>query len=136
MRKRPRKPRPCTVPMLINRGLIQDDLEMRERQFVEAFAHGYADKEHFDNLVDMRNVLTIAAAEKDDVPILKLCEAMSIPLQAIRERHSRTGKMGATGDELRMMREFVGIYGDWWIRKPVALYELACDALQRAFKHG
>ena len=127
-----RKVRPCSAPMLVNRGIYGDDIEMRERQFVEAFAHGYADKPHFDSLVDMRNVLAIAAAHKDDAKIIELCNAMSIPLQSIRERHARTGKMGASGEELKMMRVFCDVYRDWWMRQPVSLYEQACDGLQRA----
>lgn len=126
-----RKVRQKSVPMLINRGLINDELEMRERQFVEAFANGYAEKIHFDSLADMRNVLMIAAAHKDDAPIIDLCNAMSIPLQSIRERHANTGKFGTTGDELKMMRTFCGVYRDWWMRQPVALYEAAVDGLQR-----
>jgi len=84
----------------------------------------------------MRNVLLIAAAHKDDAKIVALCESMSIPLQAIRERHSRTDKIGATGPELQMMREFVGIYRDWWLRQSVTLYEMACNGLQRALYSG
>lgn len=126
-----RKIRQPSAPMLINRGLINDELEMRERQFVEAFANGYAGKVHFDSLADMRNVLIIAAAHKDDAPIIELCNAMSIPLQAIRERHAKTGKFGVTGNELQMMRTFCGVYRDWWMRQPVALYEAAVDGLQR-----
>lgn len=126
-----RQPRPCSAPMLIQRGMINDELELRERQFVEAFAGGYADKVHFNSLADMRNVLIIAAAHKDDTPIVNLCNAMSIPLQAIRERHAKTGKFGVTGEELKMMRVFCGVYQDWWMRQPVSLYEQACDGLQR-----
>lgn len=127
-----RKARPCSPPMLINRGLINDEIEIRERQFVEAFAHGYADKIHFDNLTDMRNVLLIAAAHKDDLTIINLCNAMSIPLQAIRARHAATSKFGVTGEELKMMRVFVEVYRDWWMLQSVSLYEQACDSLQRA----
>ena len=32
--------RPATPPMLVNRGLIDGDLELRERMIVEAFAGG------------------------------------------------------------------------------------------------
>jgi hypothetical protein len=132
MRKRcSRKIRALSAPMLINRGLQNDELEMRERQFVEAFAHGYAEKIHFDSLADMRNVLIIAAAHKDDTKVIELCNAMSIPLQAIRERHAKTGKFGATGEELKMMRAFCGVYKDWWMRQPVSIYEAAVDGLQR-----
>lgn len=132
MRKRSKYRAKCiSSPMLINRGLINDDLELRERLIVESFAFGYAGKHEFDSLADMRNVLIIAAAHKDDAPIIELCNAMSIPLQAIRERHAKTGKFGVTGNELQMMRTFCGVYRDFWMRQPVSLYEAAVDGLQR-----
>lgn len=132
MRKRcHRQIRKASPPMLINRGLIGDQLELRERQFVEAFAGGYADKDHFDSLADMRNVMTIAAAHKDDEQALAMCNAMRIPMGNIRDRYAKTGKMGVTGDELQLLREFVTMYGDFWIRQSVGLYEQSCEALQR-----
>lgn len=133
MRKRsPRRPRAVSPPMLINRGLQNDALELRERQFVEAFAGGYAGKEHFDSLADMRNVLTIAAAHKDDTQTLSACDGMRIALQNVRARHAASGRMGVTGDELQMMRSFCDVYRDFWLRQPVSLYEAAVDGLQRA----
>ena len=42
MRKRVRVAKAVSVPMLINRGLQNDDLELRERMLVEAFAGGWA----------------------------------------------------------------------------------------------
>lgn len=117
--------------MLVNRGIINDDLETRERQLVEAFALGFADKIHFDGLADMRNVLLIAAAHRDDTPIVQICRAMSVAMNAIRDRHTVTSKFGATGEEMKMLRVFCNIYKDWWLRQPVELYESACDSLQR-----
>lgn len=120
--------------MLVNRGLISDRLELIERQMVEAFAGGYADKDHFDGLADMRNLLTIAAAHIDDANALAMCDAMRIPMGNIRDRFAKTGKMGVTGDELTLMREFVTFYRDWWLSRSVALYEQACEALQKAMR--
>jgi len=137
MRKQCRRTvRRAVPPMLVNRGLMDGELSMREHQFVEAFSGGWADKEHFDSLTDMRNVLTIAAAHKDDQQMLAMCHAMSIPLQNIRARHAQTGRMGVTGDELRLMREFVEVYRDFWLRQPVSLYEESVDALQVALGHA
>lgn len=135
MRKRcHRQIRKASPPMLINRGLCNDQLEMMERQFVEAFAGGYATAEHFDSLADMRNLLTIAAAHIDDATALAMCDAMRIPMGNIRDRFAKTGRMGVTGDELTLMREFVTFYKDWWLSRSVALYEQACEALQKAMR--
>lgn len=122
----------ATPPMLVNRGLRDDELQMREIQFVEAFSGGWAGKEHFDSLADMRNVLAIAADHKNDQEALHMANAMSIPLQNIRLRYAQTNRFGVTGDELRLMREFVEFYRDFWMRQPVALYESAVAALEVA----
>lgn len=120
--------------MLVNRGLIDADLELRERMIVEAFAGGWATTQHFDELADMRNVLTLAAAYKDDPAALALCDAMRIPMGNLRDRHARTGRLGVSGDELQMLRTFAEFYRDWWLRQPVSLYVAACDELNRANK--
>lgn len=137
MRKRSAyRPRPLTAPMMINRGLVEADIESRERMLVEAFAGGWAGPEHFDNLADMRNVLTLAAAYKNDESALAMCDAMRIPMHNIRTRHASTGRMGVTGEELKLFRAFVDCYRDFWIRQPVRLYEMACDELNRCHEMG
>ena len=135
-KKRPYHPRPLTVPMLINRGLINTELETRERMLVEAFAGGWATKEHFDNIADMRNLLTLAAAYKDDKSAIAMSDAMRIPMNNIRLRFAQTGHFGVTGDELKLMRAFVEQYKDFWMRQPVKLYEMACDELTKAHDLG
>lgn len=136
MRKRVRVARAVSVPMLINRGLQNDELEMRERMLVEAFAGGWATTEHFDNLADMRDCLMLAAAERDDQPVLALCRAAGVALQNIRVRHSETGRFGASGEELKALRSFVEVYRDFWLRQPVSLYVAACDAMDRMRASG
>lgn len=136
-RKRSRyRPRPLSAPMLVNRGLIEADIESRERMLVEAFAGGWATTQHFDGLADMRNLLTLASAYKDDKSAITLCDAMRIPMANLRARHAESGRLGVTGDELQLLRAFVDGYRDFWIRQPVKLYEMACDELQRAHELG
>ena len=130
------RPRQATAPMLVNRGLMDDKLSLVEKMIVEAFAGGWATTQHFDELADMRNVLTLAAAYEADTDALAMCDAMRIVLGNLRDRHTATGRLGVTGDELRMLRLFTEFYRDWWMRQPVALYENACDELGRAHRMG
>lgn len=125
------RPRPVSAPMLVNRGLIDAELEMRERMLIEAFTGGWATTEHFDNLADMRNAMTLAAAHQDDKSALALCDAMRIPMGNLRDRYASTGRFGVSGDELQLLRVFVDGYRDFWMRQPVSLYEAACDELSR-----
>ena len=129
-RKRSRyRPRPVSAPMLVNRGIRETDIDTQELMLERAFAGGWATAEHFDNLVDMRNVLTIATTRKDDASAVAMCEAMRIPLAHLRERHARTGRFGLTGDELRLVRAFVDFYRDFWLAQTVAMHEWACTEL-------
>lgn len=128
------RPKRVSPPMLINRGLQNDYYETKERMIAEAFSGGWATERHFDELTDMRNVLTIAAAHKDDQGILGLCHAMSIVMNNIRTRYAETQRMGVSGDEVKLLREFCGVYADFWLRQSVGMYERCCDELSRLMK--
>lgn len=123
--------RPASPPMLVNRGLQDAEIQMRELQFVEAFAGGWATTEHYDSLCDMRNILTLAAACKDDKSVLAICDAMRIPMANLRDRYAKLNRFGVTGPELQLLKEFVDVYRDFWMRQPVTLYTKACDELNR-----
>ena len=84
---------------------------------------------NFDEITDMRNLLTIAAAHKDDQGVLGICHAMSIVMNNIRTRYAETQRMGVSGDEVKLLREFCGIYADFWLRQSVGMYERCCDEL-------
>lgn len=130
-RSAPRVPRPASPPMLINRGLLNDELETRERQFVNAFAGGWATTEHFDNLADMRDCLLLAAANKKDAETIGMCRAVGVALMNIKDGYAQTQRMSVTGDELQILREFATVYRDYWLRQSVGAYEAACNALSR-----
>lgn len=137
MRKRSTyRARPKSAPMLINRGLAECDIETRERMIVEAFAGGWANTDHFDALADMRAVLVLAAAAKQDHSTLAICDAMKIPMANLRERYARLKRFGLSGDELQLLRVFIDQYRDFWMRQPVTLYVDACDGLNRAYEMG
>ena len=133
MRKRcHRTRRPVSAPMLVNRGLVTTDLETRERMAVEAFCLGFATTEHYDQVADMRDCLLLSAAAKGDANTIAMCRASGVALMNIADRHKETGRMGVTGDELAVLREFCTTYRDFWLRQPVTAYETAVDALDRA----
>lgn len=123
------RPKRVSPPMLINRGLQNDYYETKERMIAEEFYGGWATERHFDELCDMRSVLMLAAAHKDDQGVLSMCHAMSIVMNNIRARYAETQRMGVSGDEVKLLREFCGIYADFWLRQSVGLYERCCDEL-------
>jgi len=128
----PRIPRPASPPMLVNRGIQNSVLEMRERMFVQAFSGGWATTEHYDNLADMRDCLLLAAAAKKDASTIGMCRAVGVVMMNIRDRYTETKHMGVSGDELTILREFATTYRDFWLHQTVASYEAACAALSKA----
>lgn len=130
MNRQRHTPRP---PMLVMRGLQNDKIETRERMAVEAFALGFATAEHFDTLVAMQGVLILAGSTsaKRKPAMLYARNVLGKTMESIRERHSRTGKLGCNADELKVLRGFVSMYRDFWLRAPLELYTAACAELQR-----
>ena len=134
MRKRcNRRVREQAAPMLaVMLGV--PEMEITERIAVEAFAGGWAVKDHFDRLADCRDILMLAASEKDDKSTLAATELGYIALLAIKERHARTGKFGVSGDELATLRLLVDQSGDFWRRQNGVIFARHYDALKRARK--
>lgn len=120
-------------PMLIMRGLRNDEIETRERMAVEAFALGFADAEHFDILCAMQGVLILAGSTSDKrAPAMHYARnVLGKAMEAIRARHTETGKLDCSEDELQVLRGFVSMYRDFWLRAPTELYAAACAELQR-----
>ena len=121
--------------MLVMRGLHNDELETRERMAVEAFSLGYAEHEHFDTLVDMHGVLLLAGSTSEKrAPAMHYAKNTLGPvIQSIHERYNRTGKLGCNADELKVLRGFVSMYRDFWLKQPMELYQAACAELQRHY---
>lgn len=130
------RPRGVTVPMLVNRGLRNTEIESTERMAVEAFAGGWAGPEHFDYLADMRDCMMLAAAHKNDQQAIGMCRAILVAMDNVRIRHQETGRFGCTGDELHVLRLFCDTYRDFWLRQPVGLYESAVTSLDKLRQSG
>ena len=131
-----RRQRPASPPMLVSRGMVNDRLEIQERMAVEAFANGFATKEHFETLEDMQGVLTFAGAnEPSCVNAAYFCRDTIAPvMHSIKARHTKTGKFGVTAEELKVLRKFCGQFKDFWLRQSLALYEQSCNDLNRYYK--
>lgn len=118
-------------PMLITRGLINDRWETRERALIQAFELGFATTAHFDELADMQALLLLAGSTSEErSPAMGYATRILGPvLLDIRRRYDCTGKFECTPDDLKMLREFVSINRDFWLKQPTELYEAAVRAL-------
>ncbi len=130
-----RKPRYSPqIPMLVLRGLVNDDVELRERMAVEAFSGGFANEMHYNTLADMQGSMLIAAtARKDYAPVVDYAKGIVGPvLQSIVRRYQSTGKFGCNGDELKVLRAFVAKHREFWMRQPAGLYKEAYVQMKAA----
>lgn len=121
------------APMLVMRGLRNDDLELRERAAVQAFELGYATHEHFDVIADMQGVLILAGSTSDKrkPAMVYARDVLGKAMEAIRQRYHEIGRLECAPDELDVLLAFVSQYRDFWLKQPLALYQAACAELQR-----
>lgn len=101
----------CVKPEV---GLIQHTALM-------AFAGGWASNQHFSTLVDVADHLLLGSNDKDE-GAQNLAHAGRLALMNISERYQKTKKIGASGDELRMLRAMVEVSEDFWSRQSGAHY--------------
>ncbi len=135
MSAKKRRPGIASAPMLVVRGLCNDRLELRERMAVQAFSDGWATMQHFDTIADMQGVMILGGvtSEHRKPAAIYAKNVVGPVLGSIRERYEKTGKMGCNAEELKVLRGFVARYRDFWMKQPLALYQTACDQLQRVY---
>ena len=115
--------------MLAIRSLGCNEWEIKERMFSKSFTLGWATKEHFNFVADMFNVTKIAARITRDEDAFMFLDVVEIALISIRERYERSGKLGVTGEEKKLLESFNDFYRDYWMRKNSGLYQQAYEQL-------
>ena len=111
---------------------LNPEVSTQERTAVMAIQMGFAQTAHFDVLADCRDMLALAAAEKNDTQTLAVCELGLIALQNIKDRYLASNRLGASGDELKALFLLVDISEDFWKRQPGGLFVDAEAALSKA----
>ncbi len=129
MRKHTRRiQRRQTAPTLVA-YFLNPEVSTQERLAVLAIQNGYAQEAHFNVLADCRDMLTLAAAEKNDQQTLAICEASRIALENIKDRYLSRHRLGASGDELQALQVLVDVSEDFWKRQSGSLFIDAEKAL-------
>ena len=93
---------------------------------------GWATTDHFNVLADCRDMLMLAANERDDKSAIAACTVAGIALMNMKDRHKEKGRIGATGDEIQALELLVDASEDFWKRQSGALFVDAEAALSRA----
>lgn len=132
MRKRCRRTHRREAAPTLVAYYLNPEVSTQERMAVEAIRAGWAAVSHFDVLADCRDMLALAAAEKNDKQTLAVCEIGLIALQNIKDRYLAKSRLGATGDELQALYALVDVAEDFWKRQPGSLFIDAEAALSKA----
>jgi len=134
MRKRcKRTVRRLVAPTLVAYHL-NPEVSLQERGAVLALRGGWATTDHFNVLADCRDMLILAASEKNDQSALAACNLAGIALMNLKDRYAEKKRMGATGDELQALDLLCDVSDDFWRRQPGSLFIDAEAALSRARK--
>jgi len=126
---KPRKAVKPKAPMLVIRQMYNTDLEIKERMAVQSFAKGFATPAQYDVLLDMLNIMMLGASscKTRSYALDYAKQVVGEALLSIRQRYERTGKLGCSGDELNILKEFVNNNIEFWKRQPGELFILACQ---------
>jgi hypothetical protein len=100
--RKPYKPRPAVLPLGMRRAV---QMEMPGYAASLALGQPHFCEQHVYDLLSNADMTRRIAPEGH--PILPIAQGMVEAIAAIQERAQR-GKLGVTGDELRVLREGVG----------------------------
>ena len=115
---------------------LAPEVEITERMAIQMLLSGTAEPIHFDRLLDVADMLLLAATERRDNDVVEIAHMARIALANIADRYRDKGKLGMTGDEAKALDVLVDINTDWWARQSGSLFVSADRALTkfRAFQ--
>lgn len=93
---------------------LKPEVSLQERAAVLALRGGWAETSHFNVLADCRDMLVLAASEKNDRQTMAICDLAGIALMNIKDRYQEKRRMGATGDELLALDALCDTSEDFW----------------------
>ena len=112
------------APAIVIRKIFENQMETREWAMVLAFQRKVATADHYYVLVDIANILMMAGATDDnrEYAVNYVKNNIYPVIDAIRERFSRTDKVGCNDAELDKIRELVQFNDEFWKRQCGELY--------------
>ena len=128
-RKHHRQLAPTMVAMFLN-----PEISIQERMAVQALRGGWASTDTFNLLADARDMLLLAAGEREDKSVIGVCQLAGIALMNMKDRYNDKKKMGATGEEFAALDLLVDVSEEFWKRQPGGLFVDAEKALRRCRK--
>lgn len=126
-----RKTRRKAAPMLVMRGIREVELDTKELSAALAFKFGTATKADYDMMMDITNMMLIAASTaKHREYVIPIIDNSIMPtLKSIRERYERTNKLGVSAEESKVLVDLTEISKQFWLRQPLDLYKRCATEL-------
>ena len=118
---------PTCVALLLN-----PEVSLQERGAILALRGGWAEGSHYNVLADCRDMLMLAASEKNDMDAIAVCDLAGVALLNIKDRYKEKQRFGATGDELKALELLTDVSENFWARQSGGLFVDAEAALSRA----
>lgn len=97
------KPKPCVLPLGMRKAI---EFELPGYQASVAMGMDHLADQHIYDLLSNADMVKRIAPEGD--PIRQVAQDMIYAIAEIQERAERVGKLGVTGDEMRILREGIG----------------------------
>lgn len=116
--KKPRKsytPRPTLLPGNMKRV---GGVDLPGRIGLIALGKDWFSLDHLMDLAAMYAIAEKVAEAVRDEEAAKAIEIGIAALNSIEERRTQSGKLGATGDEMRTLREYTGAIMEWLNEQP------------------
>lgn len=104
--KKPRKaykPKPCVLPLGMRKAI---EFELPGVQASVALGMDHLSEQHIYDLLSNADMVKRIAPDGD--PIREVAQGMIYAVAEIQARAQRVGKLGVTGDEMRVLREGIG----------------------------
>lgn len=102
--------------------IANPEIELAHRLAIEMIPRGYATYANcYSPLADLHGLLTLGVRKTNDQSMKAALHLGSVALLNMFSRLEKTGKVGATGDELAALKAFVNTAHGWWDRQAASL---------------
>lgn len=117
--------RAASAPALVTRAFAPAEIRAREVVAILAIQQGFAEPKHFDDLLTCADILLLAATDRRCDDEAEIAHMARIALANIKDRYKQTGRLVATGEELKGLQVLREVSDDFWARHSTALFDAA-----------
>ena len=134
-KKRTKKYRPSVrfIPPLIGLSLNKD-VFIAEHMAIQGLIGGFANEHLLNDLIECRNVLTVASVKKKDKILNRVCREAYDAISSIKKRKEVTGKFGCNTEELGVLKALVEVSEDFWLRQGGKFFLECCEESEQQGK--